>query len=540
MSNLALRTYHQKIESLIEENKIDKAVTQCFFILQKFPRNLHTYQVLSKALLQKQDFNSADKVFDVILRIDPDDFVSHIGKSMIAEVNKKLDSAVEHMKYAFEIQPANEGLQSELKRLFLSKDGIEPKKIQLTRGALIKMYFKGNLYQQVIAESRIGLSETPQRTDYKIAMAKSFFESGDYIQAVETCVEISSYLPYCWTANEILDKVITKNQTIENEGFYRKRLVELDPYYAFMLPSTKSVFDVPDIAVLVDDESDMNDLVFDFDSFLKNTWESHVQFTGKDNFPTEEIDWDSIITKAVESPTIQANFNEGELADNPEKINIQNQGDKMTKPRKKVFLERLRTSKTPPNDSDNIPNWFFDDNGEITRNAIEPDFKESENISRDEVVLGTVPEQLESITGEEGVFDTDIQPAVTDKEGLEHSKTMWINDEERSIQNTKTNIESKLGDTQEIPILQEDPNDLIINSSKALEGGNMQFAITTLRKLISCDKNLSEVAIQLERAIELYPERSDFRMLLGETYTKLEEKEKALAIFHNAHKLISL
>lgn len=317
MSNLALRSYHQKIESFIEENKIDKAITQCFFILQKFPRNLHTYQVLSKALLQKQDFKSADKVFDVILRIDPDDFVSHIGKSMIAEDNKRLDSAVEHMKYAFEIQPANEGLQIELKRLFLSKDGIEPKKIQLTRGALIKMYLKGKLYQQAIAESRIGLSETPHRIDYKIAMAKSFFESGDYIQAVETCVEISSHLPYCWTANEILDNVITKNQTIENEGFYRKRLVELDPYYAFMLPSTKSVFDVPDIAVLVDDESDMNDLDFDFDSFLKNTWENQVQFGGKDNFPTEEIDWDTIISKAVESPTIQANFNEGELVDNP-------------------------------------------------------------------------------------------------------------------------------------------------------------------------------------------------------------------------------
>lgn len=201
---------------------------------------------------------------------------------------------------------------------------------------------------------------------------------------------------------------------------------------------------------------------------------------------------------------------------------------------------RLRTSKTPPNDSDNIPNWFFDDNGEITCNAIESDFKEPENISRDEVVLGTVQEQLESITGEEGVFDTDIQPAVTDKEGLEHSKPMWINDEERSIQITKTNFKSKLDDTQEIPILQEDPNDLLINSSKALEGGNTQFAVTTLRKLISGNKNLSEVAIQLERAIELYPERSDFRMLLGETYTKLEEKEKALAIFQNAQKLISL
>ena len=84
-------------------------------------------------------------------------------------------------------------------------------------------------------------------------MAKSFFESGDLIQAVETCVEIISDLPYCLPANLILDQVITKNHTTDNYGFYHNRLVELDPYHAFMLSSTNSVFDVPDIAVLVDD-----------------------------------------------------------------------------------------------------------------------------------------------------------------------------------------------------------------------------------------------------------------------------------------------
>src|SRR4030043_172412 len=111
MSNLSLRAYHQKIESWIEENKIDKALSQCVYILSQFPKNLHTFQALSKALLQKQDYENAEKAFDIILQIEPDDFVSHIGKSIIAEFNHSLDSAIEHMKCAFEIQPSNEGLQ---------------------------------------------------------------------------------------------------------------------------------------------------------------------------------------------------------------------------------------------------------------------------------------------------------------------------------------------------------------------------------------------------------------------------------------------
>ena len=130
--------FFKEIETSIEENNIDKAISQSLYLLQKFPKNLNAFQVLSKALLQKQDFKNADKVFDIILQIEPDDFVSHIGKSIIAEFNHSLDSAIEQMKYAFETQPANEGLQIELKRLLLANDGVEPNKILLTRGALTK------------------------------------------------------------------------------------------------------------------------------------------------------------------------------------------------------------------------------------------------------------------------------------------------------------------------------------------------------------------------------------------------------------------
>ena len=541
MPNLALRAYQQKIETWIEENNIDKAISQSFLILQKFPRNLHTYQGLSKALLQKQDFISADKVFDIILQIEPEDFVSHIGKSIIAENKNNLNLAIDHMKSAFEIQPSNEGLQNELKRLYLSKDGIEPNKIQLTRGALIKMYLKGKLYQQAIAESRIGLSETPQRIDYKISMAKSFFEYGDFIQAVETCVEIISQLPYCWVANEILDKVITKNHTIEKDGFNHMRLIELDPYYAFMLPSTKSVYDVPDIAVLVEDESDRNDNDFDLNSFIENTWKSQNVLFENNNLLFDEVDWDSIIARAVESPTIQVNFNNDDLVGKVEGFNSQNQRDKLTNSRKKVFLDKLKSSKITPVDSNNIPDWFFDEKGEITREENKPGFNETAFSAQDQVTSIEVSAQPESITGENGVFDTNILPAINNKDEMEQSQTMWINDEENSsIQAPKVNLKTKLEDTQQIPVIQDDPNELIINSAKALEGGNTQFAETTLRKLISGNKNLPEVVIQLERAIELYPDRSNFRLLLGETYTKLEETEKALAIFRNAQKFISL
>ena len=526
MPNLSLRAYFQKIETSIEENNIDKAISQSLYLLQKFPKNLSTFQVLSKALLQKQDFKNADKVFDIILQIEPDDFVSHIGKSIIAEFNHELDSAIEQMKYAFETQPANEGLQSELKRLLLASDGVEPNKILLTRGALIKMYLKGKLYPQAISEARIGVSESPQRIDYKIAMAKSFFESGDLIQAVETCVEIISELPYCQPANLILDEVITKKHITENFGFYHNRLVELDAYHAFMLSSTNSVFDVPDIAVLVEDFSGEDSLAVDLESFLSkvNLNKSEVESTEK--IPANETEWDVILDRALDS----TGSNSG--------IEINQQAYEIANSRKKTFLDKLRSPKTVPEDQRDIPDWFFDENGDLNRSEIGSEFPGSEDLT-DEINLDP-EETMESNSSESGLFDIDIIPAINDFDELENTNTLWKNDEEVTSQENNPKRGLSLDDTQQIIISEENPSDLLIDSAKALEGGNTKFAYSTLGKLVSKKQNLNDVSNQLERAIELYPDRPEFRILLSETYSALGEKEKSLAILQNAQKNITL
>ena len=526
MPNISLRAYLQKIETSIEENNVDKAISQSLFLLQKFPKNLNTFQVLSKALLQKQDFKNADKVFDIILQIEPDDFVSHIGKSIIAEFNHSLESAVEQMKFAFEIQPANEGLQIELKRLLLASDGVEPNKILLTRGALIKMYLKGKLYPQAISEARIGISESPQRIDYKIAMANSFYESGDLIQAVETCVEIIRQLPYCLPANLILDQVITKNHTTENFGFYHNRLIELDPYHAFMLSTTNSILDVPDIAVLVEDFSGDENPAFDLASVL-----SAVNLNKSDeekitNPPSPNTDWNAILDHALESTENDIKF---EIDQNP---------IEMSNSRKKTFLEKLRSPKSVPENQREIPDWFFDDNGDLNRNEIEAEFPELDDLTEEvnidpDVIMGP-------LSSESGVFDTDITPAINDLDELENTNTLWLNDEEATSQENNPKPETRLDDTQQILIPKDSPSDLLIDSAKALEGGNTKFAYSTLSKLLSENQNLHEVANQLERAIELYPDRSEFRLLLGETYSALGEKEKSLAILQNIQKNITL
>jgi len=97
----------------------------------------------------------------MILSVFPDDLLAHAGLSAIHEENRELDKAIWHMEQAFETQPSNQTIQDELRRLIGKRDGSEPSKIRLTRGALIRMYAKGELYQQAISRNPISATGIP-------------------------------------------------------------------------------------------------------------------------------------------------------------------------------------------------------------------------------------------------------------------------------------------------------------------------------------------------------------------------------------------
>ncbi len=264
MGKIALREYHRKIENLIERHAIDEALSHCANILLIYPKGIETYRKLGKIFLEKQDYALAEKVFNIILSVFPDDFVANVGLSFINENNNHMDEAIEHMLMAFELQPANPSLQDELKRLYHKRDNVEPNKIRLTRGSLIKMYARSFLYEQAIAEIKLGLYEKPGRIDFRLTLAEMLWKSGKHIEAVETSVEVISRLPYCWKANEILNSAFSDLHQEQAENNYRARLCELDPYFRYMLPTTRDVADIPDISEQIESELADGSLISDW------------------------------------------------------------------------------------------------------------------------------------------------------------------------------------------------------------------------------------------------------------------------------------
>ncbi len=238
MSDIPLRKYLEDIDALIDRQQIDEAIAHCRHILSYYPKHVDTYRTLGKALLEKGRHGDAADIFQRVLSSVPDDFVSHVGMSIVREDEANLEAALWHMERAFEANPANGPIQDELRRLYGRRDGVVPPKARLTRGALARMYTKGELYPQAEAEIKAALSADAERVDLATVLATVYWNSDQRAEAAETCNDILQKLPYSQEANRIVAALLQVQGRANDAVQYRQRLEALDPYAAFVDPAT--------------------------------------------------------------------------------------------------------------------------------------------------------------------------------------------------------------------------------------------------------------------------------------------------------------
>lgn len=252
MAKVPLRKYVGEIETLTEGGRTDEAIAHCRHILKTFPKYLEIYRLLGKACLESRRHSDAADIFNRVLMAAPDDFVSHVGLSILADEARRQDEAIWHMERAFEKQPSNAAIQAELQRLYGRRDGREPAKIRLTRGALAHMYYQGELYTQAIAEIRSVMAEDASRVDLQSLLALVYFRNGQKVEASEACTRLLDQFPYHFDANRILVEILPGTGLADSAGEYRKRVVELDPYAAYASGSIFRSEEAPSASVVVE------------------------------------------------------------------------------------------------------------------------------------------------------------------------------------------------------------------------------------------------------------------------------------------------
>ncbi len=252
MADISLRAYLKEIDELIERDQLDEAIAHARHILQTYPKHLDTYRLLGKAYLEAKRFGDAADIFQRILSAVPDDFVSHIGMAIVREDEGNIDSAVWHMERAFETNPANPAIRQELSRLIGRRDGIEPHKIRLTRGALARQYAQGELYPQAIAELRSALQEDPDRPELEVLLAKMYWRAGQPKESSSISKQILEKLPFSYEANRIMAAIFESEGRTDKAGEHHRRLAALEPYAAFSDSSSIDPSAVDTNAVRID------------------------------------------------------------------------------------------------------------------------------------------------------------------------------------------------------------------------------------------------------------------------------------------------
>ncbi|MGB7537495.1 MAG: tetratricopeptide repeat protein [Anaerolineales bacterium] len=230
MTEIALRTYNQEIKDLIDHGHFDEAIAHCQHILETFPRHIETYRLLGKAFLEQGRHGDAADVFQRVLSAIPEDWLSHVAMAIVREDESNLDMAIWHMERAYEVNPSNPTVQQEVRRLRGRRDGVEPPKLRLTRSALARMYIKGGLYGQAIAEIRSALNEDPDRPDLQVLLASALFDSGAVQEAADICTAILQKLPYCLEANRVMGMALQASNKQEDAEKLFQRIESLDPH----------------------------------------------------------------------------------------------------------------------------------------------------------------------------------------------------------------------------------------------------------------------------------------------------------------------
>lgn len=421
MENISLRAYIHKIENQIDNGQIDQAIAHCKHILQTYPKHIDSYRLLGKALLEKQKYGDASDIFQRVLSSVPDDFVSHIGMSMIREDENNLDAAIWHMERAFEVQPSNKAVQDEMRRLYTSRDGVAPPKIRLTRGALVRMYTRGELYNQAIAEILAALSEDPNRVDLEVMLARIYFLLGKKVEATETCSKLITKLPYCYEANKILSEILPGTSREEDQKIFHQRVVDLEPYFAYLNDKTLSLADVPDTLIMMD--------FLDWDPSLmvddQPDWAQSIGFA-LDNEKTSSEDFSSWIDEIDIKSSENLDSNEStepENAPDAENFPETNQSQEVEEQNDVINLKDIHddmddiTISTSDAESDQkLPEWFSDAGWEITKESdqnaekgfsIPPDIPTEDKIENnpedeEEILPAEIPSWLKAIAPSEG------------------------------------------------------------------------------------------------------------------------------------------
>jgi tetratricopeptide (TPR) repeat protein len=231
MARVSLQSMFDQARRSIEANDPERAIGLAEHILTEWPQSLEAYRILGEAYLASRQLDRAQNAFERVLQSDPENIPAHVGLGITFERQGRLDRAVPEFEQALEIKPDVPELRSQLLRLYADAWGNEHAQLRLSRAGLARLYAKGHMLPQAIAELNQVVEEQPHRLDTKVALAEALWGDGRIDEAQTTCREILAQHPEALKPNLILGYLHLKAGKSEGQTFW-DTATKLDPYQA--------------------------------------------------------------------------------------------------------------------------------------------------------------------------------------------------------------------------------------------------------------------------------------------------------------------
>lgn len=230
MADVLLREYIEQLRAHIQARQLSDAFALGRHILRYYPKHIETYVTLAQASLEADDLAGATDLFRRVLSADPENVVALAGMALIHETQNRNDEALWYLERAYEMQPTNDDLRRELTRVRELYYGADTERLELTSGALARIYARQGQYASAVNEFRRLLRQESQRYDARVALAETLYRAGRADEAAQLAQNIMVDAPYSLKPNLILGVLWTENAVAEGQQ-YLTRAAALDPEY---------------------------------------------------------------------------------------------------------------------------------------------------------------------------------------------------------------------------------------------------------------------------------------------------------------------
>ncbi|MGC9023542.1 MAG: tetratricopeptide repeat protein [Chloroflexia bacterium] len=204
MAMVSLQSCYDRARNAMAQGDYEKAEAICRHILQYYPQDLGTHQLLGQIYLERKQPRQAQDYFRRVLEMDPENVSAHWGMGIAYQDEGKLEAAVGELEQALEIKPDLSDLRGQLLRLYTELYGASRAQLRLSRAGLGRLYVKGEMLDRAIEEFREVLKADPSRLDVQMSLLEALWQSGQMEEAARIAEAVLERSPQALKANLIL------------------------------------------------------------------------------------------------------------------------------------------------------------------------------------------------------------------------------------------------------------------------------------------------------------------------------------------------